>query len=507
MLLGAGPGDPGLLTLAGRDALASADVVVHDALVDGRVLALAPASARRMYAGKRAGQHRFPQEQIHRILISHARRGLSVIRLKGGDPFVFGRGGEEAEACRLAGVPFRVIPGVSSGNAVPALAGIPVTHRGLASAVAFVTGHAQSGKEDAIAWASLAHFPGTLVFFMSMKALGSISRNLRAHGMHPSTPAAAIRSGSLPDQNVVVGTLATLPRRAQHLGTPALVVVGEVVRMRSRLAPLGKAWARRPLSGRTVGVTRSPERASELSRRLEELGATVLPIPCIRHAPPRSAGPWKQAVDRLAGGHFDWLVVSSPQAAAALGEALAASGRDARALGGVHIAALGPGTASALASLGMTPDLLPRDSSTQGLLKAFRGRRPGSILLPRSDIAPQALQTGLEALGARVEAVTAYRTLAASLSAQALEPLREGRLDAVLLASSSAAVSFAASLRKASLRCRTRLISIGPETSAALRRQGLKPFAEARIHTLDGLIATLRSALRKQPLTRGRGAG
>ncbi len=491
ILVGAGPGDPGLITVAGRDALASADVVVHDALVSPGILALAPRTARRIYAGKRAGQHQFPQKEIHAILIKEARRGLKVVRLKGGDPFVFGRGGEEAEACRRAGIPFRVVPGVSSGNAVPACAGIPLTHRGLASAVAFVTGHSESGKEDDIAWASLATFPGTLVFFMSMKALEGISRNLRAHGMPESTPAAAIRSGSLPDQKVVVGTLATLPRKAARLGTPALVVVGKVVRLRSRLAWL----ERRPLFGRTVGVTRSLERGSELTRRLEALGASVLALPCIRHAPPKASGPWKRALKALAGGEFDWLVVSSPQAAQALWEGLAATlGLDARALGGVRIAALGPGTAEAL---GLKPDLLPRDPSAAGLLKAFRrldlsGRR---ILLPRSDIAPKSLQQGLEALGASPTAVTAYRTLAEPLPPEALQALASGRVDAVLLASSSAARAFAASLRKGRLRCRARLVSMGPETSAALRSEGLRPAAEASPHTLDGLIAALRKSL------------
>lgn len=494
LLVGAGPGDPGLLTLAGRDAVASAGVLVYDYLVDPRILAMAPAAAKRIYAGKRAGQHQFPQSEIHRILVRHARRGLKVVRLKGGDPCVFGRGGEEAEACRMARVPFRIIPGVTSGSAVPAYAGMPVTHRGLASAVAFVTGHEdpqKKGSNLSPSWGSLARFPGTLVFFMPMNALSGICRNLVAHGLGPSTPAAAIRWGTLPEQETVAGTLATLPKLAGRLGTPALVVVGKVVGLRRRLA-----WfERRPLFGRSIGITRAREQASSLEAALSDLGARVVSMPMIRTAPPEDSRPWLRAVKDLAKGRYAWLVLTSPNAAAALREALKTAGMDARALAGMKIAAMGPATAEAL---GLRPDLMPGISTSAGLAAAFRrlSIRDAGILIPRSDIAPPDLPRALERLGARVDAPVAYRTLPEPLAPGIL---RGVRLDAVLFSSSSTVQGFAAACRRARVQPPACLVSIGPETSRALRRAGFRVVAEAKQPGVPGLIRALLKSLTPRP--------
>ncbi len=503
-LVGAGPGDPGLITVAGREALSEAEVVVHDFLVDPRVLALAPGSARRLYAGKRAGQHQIPQSRIHRLLIRHARLGRRVVRLKGGDSFVFGRGGEEAEACRRAGIPFRVVPGVTSGSAVPACAGIPVTHRGLASAVAFVTGHEDRGKAGgAVDWEALARFPGTLVFFMAMRALPSISRNLVAGGMAPSTPAAAIRWGSLPEQETVTGTLAGLPARAAALGTPALIVVGNVVRLRRSLA-----WfERRPLFGRRIAVTRAREQASVLESRLAALGASVFMAPAIRIAPPADRRPLDRAALALARGRYPWLVVSSPNVVRYLFDALARAGADARALAGVRVVAIGPATAGALEARGIRPDLMPARNTSAGIVSLLRSRRRElagrRLLLPRSDLAPPGLPAALRGLGARVATVEAYRTAAEPIPPETAEALREGRLDAVLFSSASTVRNFAAACRRARLAPgRARRVSIGPETSRAIRAEGWRVSAEASPHTLEGLVRALKRVLTGAPRPR-----
>lgn len=504
ILVGAGPGDPGLITVAGREALSRAEVVVHDFLVDPRVLELAPGSARRIYAGKRAGAHRIPQSRIHSLLIRHARLGRQVVRLKGGDSFVFGRGGEEAEACRRAGVPFRVIPGVTSGSAVPACAGIPVTHRTLASAVAFVTGHEDRSKAgSAVDWDALARFPGTLVFFMALRALPSISRNLIAGGMAPATPAAAIRSGTLPEQETVTGTLASLPVRAAALGTPALVVVGNVVRMRRSLA-----WfERRPLFGRRIAVTRAREQASTLGARLAGLGARVFLAPAIRIVPPVARRPLDRAARDLARGRYPWLVVSSPNVVRNLFEALARAGADARALAGVRVVAIGPATVEALEARGVRADLVPVRNTSAGIVSLLgpwrRGLAGQALLLPRSDLAPPELPEALRGLGARVATVEAYRTEAEPLSQETVRVLREGRLDAVLFSSASTVRNFASSCRRARLSPgRARLVSIGPETSRAIRSAGWRVSAEASPHTLEGLVQALKRVLTGAPRSR-----
>ncbi|MBX6378705.1 MAG: uroporphyrinogen-III C-methyltransferase, partial [Clostridia bacterium] len=364
-LVGAGPGDPGLLTLKGAACLERADVVVHDRLVDPRVLALARPDAELIDAGKEPGEPKLTQEAINALLVERARRGQVVVRLKGGDPFIFGRGGEEALALAEAGVPFEVVPGVSSVSAVPAYAGIPLTFRGLSSAFLVLTGHrctVASGDDDPD-WESLARAADTLVVLMGMSRLGECLAGLRRGGRDPSTPAAVIAKGTLGEQRVVVADLARLADEvaAAGLRNPAIAVVGPVVSLRERLA-----WfERRPLFGRRILVTRSREQAGQLSRLLAEQGAQPVEVPLIRAVPPASWEEFDAALTNLA--HYRWVAFTSANAVRAFGERLWAAGRDARALAGVSIACVGGETDRALRGWGLRADLVPETFNAAAL--------------------------------------------------------------------------------------------------------------------------------------------
>ena len=480
-LVGAGPGDPGLMTARSLELIAAADVIVYDRLIPDGALAGARADATAVYAGKEGGGPSLPQPEIARLLVEHGSRGGIVVRLKGGDPFVFGRGGEEAEVLRRAGIAFEVVPGVTAGVAAPAYAGIPVTHREAASAVAFVTGHEDPLKpETALDWDALARFPGTLVVYMGVAQLAAIASRLIAGGRDPAEPAALVQRGTFPDQRVVVATLDTIAERASCAGVraPAIAVLGAVATLRDQLA-----WfERRPLSGLTVAVTRARAQASGVAARLRALGAHVLETPVIRITP--LPGP---APDL---GDYDLICLTSPNGVSALFARLAAAGLDARAFGGARVAAIGPGTARALASYGIRADIVPDRFLAEGLVEALRDVPVRRALAARAAQARDVLPDALRDRGSPVDVVALYETV--------VEPLPAAQLAAVAVAdyvtftSSSTVTNF---LRAASgferSGGRPRLASIGPVTSATLRSHGLEPDLEAERYDIDGLLDAL----------------
>jgi len=490
-LVGAGPGDPGLLTVKGLERLRSAEVVVYDLLANRRLLREARPDAELICVGKRGGRHTMKQEEINGLLIEKANSGKRVCRLKGGDPFVFGRGGEEALALAEAGVPFEVIPGITAGVAAPAYAGIPVTHRGQTSSVAFVTGHEDPTKEmSAVAWDKLATGVGTLVVYMGVKRLPLIVEELLSHGLAPDTPAALIQWGTLPKQQTVAGALADIVERGGSIEPPAVLVVGRAVGLRERL----QWFERRPLFGRCVVVTRSRAQASELSERLEALGAEVIEMPTIRIEAPRSYEPLDDAVAAL--GNYDWVIFTSVNGVDAFFARLELAGRDARSL--PCVAAIGPATAERLRGHGIRADCQPRKFTGQALVEALReqgdlaGRR---ILLPRAGDAPETVRKGLEALGAAVEEVEAYRTvIETDADKAALERLFRGGVDFVTLTSSSTVRGFVQAVgreRLPGLPPATRFVSIGPVTSRTAGELGIAVAAEAAEHTIPGLVEAL----------------
>jgi uroporphyrinogen III methyltransferase/synthase len=476
-LVGAGPGDPGLLTLRAAELIARADVILHDRLIPPGALEGARPDAEIVFVGKQGGGAQVPQSEIDRLLLEHARAGKDVVRLKGGDPFVFGRGGEEALRCLEAGVPFEVVPGVTAGVAAPAYAGIPVTQRGLASGVAFVTGHEDPAKPDsALDWPALAAFPGTLVFYMGVRALPRIAQQLVAGGRPADEPVAVVERGTLPGQRTVLATLADVVERAaaERIRAPAITLVGPVAGLREQLAWL----ERRPLHGRTVAVTRAQPQASALAARLRELGATVVEAPAIRTEPLDAELPDLSA--------YDLLCVTSPTGAHVLFERLAAAGLDARALAGATVAAIGPGTARALAEHGIRADVVPERAIAEGLVEALAGTTMTRALVVRARDGRDMLPDALRERGAAVDMLALYETVAEPLDPDTAAAA--ARADYVTFTSASTVRFF---LAAAGALGGARIASIGPATSAALREAGLEPDLEADPHTPDGLIAAL----------------
>jgi uroporphyrinogen III methyltransferase/synthase len=478
-LVGAGPGDPGLLTARALELIAGADVIVHDRLIPAAALGGARADAELVYVGKEGGGPSVGQDEITQLLLSNAQAGRTVVRLKGGDPFVFGRGGEEAEALGAAGIPFEVVPGVTAGVAAPAYAGIPVTHRDAASAVAFLTGHEDPTKpESALDWGALAAFPGTLVVYMGVRQLGAIADRLLAGGRRADEPAAVIERGTFADQRVVDGTLATIAERAaaRDVRAPAITVFGEVAALHERLG-----WfERRPLAGLSVAVTRARAQASGLATRLRALGADVVEAPAIRIA--RLDGPAPE-IER-----YDLVCLTSPNGVRLLFERLAGAGRDARALAGARVAAIGPGTAAALREHGVIADVVPERFVAEGLVEALAGVPVSRALVARAAHARDVLPDALRARGAEVDVMALYETVA--------EPLSDAQLAAARAASyvtftSSSTVSFFLDAVDGQLDPGARLVSIGPVTSAALRARGLEPHVEAERHDIEGLLEAL----------------
>ncbi len=496
-LVGAGPGDPGLLTARALELIAAADVILYDRLIPSAALDGARADAELLFVGKEGGGASVPQEQTDALMLERARAGRTVVRLKGGDPFVFGRGGEEALALRAAGIPFEVVPGVTAGVAASAYAGIPVTHRGLASAVALVTGHAREdargpgepaeGEEAEIDWPALAAFPGTLVFYMGVRRLPDIAASLIAAGRPGSQPAAVVEAGTLPRQRTVTGTLETIAETAEREGVrpPSITVVGPVAALAEELAWLEP----RPLAGLTVAVTRARAQASGLARRLEALGARVIQAPVIRvqglsdpaHPPALDPSP------------YDLICVTSANGVAGLFERLddgAHPPGDARALAASRIAAIGPATTRALAEHGIVADVVPERAVAESLVEALAEVPVTRALVARAREARDVLPDALRARGAEVDVLALYETLAEPLPARTLQAVREA--DYITFTSSSTVRFFLqAAGGNAGLTASTRIVSIGPVTSDTLREHGLEPHVEADPYDVEGMIAAL----------------
>ncbi len=469
-LVGAGPGDPGLMTRRALELIADADAILYDRLIPPGALAGASADAELIYAGKAPGAVALEQEEIEARLVEIARSGRSVVRLKGGDPFLFGRGGEEAEALRDAGVPFEVVPGVTAGVAAPAYAGIPVTHRDDASAVAFVTGHEDPGKEEsALDWPALAAFPGTLVLYMGVRNLARIAERLVAAGRDPAEPAAAVERGARLAQRTVVATTATLPGAVAEagLGAPAILLFGSVAARRERIGWL----ERRPLHGCKVVVTRARAQASALAARLRVLGADVVELPAIRIEPRIDTAAVATMVDDLHS--YALVCLTSPNGAGLLLDAMVERGLDARALANATIAAIGPGTARALRDRGLVADIVPPRSIAESLVESLREveveGRP--VLIARAADARDVLVEALAERGALVDVVPLYETVREPAPAEAVAAIADA--DYVTFTSSSTVRNFAESVGE-SFPAGARIVSIGPVTSGAAREHGLE---------------------------------
>jgi uroporphyrinogen III methyltransferase/synthase len=476
-LVGAGPGDPGLLTARALELIGAADAILYDRLIPATALDGARDDAQLVYVGKEPGRPAMAQEEINTRLVELGRAGKRVVRLKGGDPFVFGRGAEEAAALRAAGVPFEIVPGVTAGVAAPAYAGIPVTHRDAASAVAFVTGHEDPDKPgSALDWEALARFPGTLVLYMGVRRLATIARALIAAGRPAGEPAAVVERGTLPGQRAVLATLSTIADRAAEEGIrpPAVTVVGPVAAERERLAWLED----RPLHGRTVAVTRARAQASELAARLRALGAEVVEAPAIR------IEPLDADVPDLAA--YDLVCLTSPNGVRLLFERLEG---DARAFAGRTVAAIGPGTARALRAHGIEPDVVPERSVAESLLEALDGVPARRALIARAAEARDVLPDGLRERGVEVDVLALYETVAEPLDEATLAAARDA--DWITFTSSSTVRYFLKAAGSDALRVRPRVVSIGPVTSETLREHGIVADIEAVEHDIDGVVAAL----------------
>jgi len=485
-LVGAGPGDPGLLTARALELIAAADTILYDRLIPAAALDGARAAAELLFVGKQGGGESVPQEQTEELMIARARAGRMVVRLKGGDPFVFGRGGEEALRLRAASIPYEIVPGVTAGVAAAAYAGIPVTHRGLSAGVALVTGHEDPDKgETALDWPALAAFPGTLVFYMGVRALPDIARSLIDAGRAREEPAAIVERGTLPGQRTITGTLATIAdrARAEEVRAPSVTLVGPVAALAQELSWLPPA----PLGGLTVAVTRARAAASGLARRLEALGARVVQAPVIRTVPLPGPAP-DLAV-------YDLLCLTSPVGVATLFERLGAAGRDARALAGTRVAAIGPGTAEALATYGIVADVVPERAVAEGLVEALGDLTPPvrRTLIARASEGREVLPDALRARGAEVDVLELYETVAEVPSPHVLSEALAA--DYVTFTSASTVRFFLEAGSDGGappeLSPRTRVVSIGPITSEALREHGLEPHVEASSHDIDGLVQAL----------------
>ncbi len=500
-LVGAGPGDPGLITARGRDLLSRADVVIADALASRDLLCLAPPAAERIHAGKRGGRAGADQMAVNRLMIDRARRGLSVVRLKGGDPTLFGRGGEEAEALRRARVRFEIVPGVTAALGAAACAGIPLTHRRYASTVTFATGHLDPARRDGGPdWEALAR-SGTLVFYMGVKRLAGIVRRLRAAGMQGATPVALVRWATLPEQTVVEGTLRDIVARARaaRLDPPALLIAGKVVRLRRWLDWYGRL----PLRGRTIVVTRPRDQAGPFAEALREQGARVLVAPAIDLLPPRSWAPLDRAIPRL--GRYHALIFTSANGVSRFFARLDERRVDLRDLKGVEVIAIGPATAAAVEARGLRVGMVPEEFRAEGIVAALgrRDLRGARVLIPRAAVARDVLIKALRGRGAEVDVVPVYRTVASREGAAEIRAaLRSGRLDLVTFTSSSTVTAFATMFRDrrdARLLRKVPAAAIGPITAATARRAGFRVAVMPRSYTVDGLARVIVRRFRNSP--------
>jgi uroporphyrinogen III methyltransferase/synthase len=494
VLAGAGPGDLGLVTLRAKDAIEHADVIVYDYLCNPEVLRWAPADAEIVYAGKKAGRHTLTQAEINELVVERARAGKNVVRLKGGDPFVFGRGGEEAEALAAAGIKFEVVPGISAAIAVPAYAGIPITHRGVTSSFTVFTGHEDPTKEQSdLDYDSLVKGGGTLVMLMGVERLEKVVAALRQHGAELSMPVALVRWGTTGRQETVTGTLENIVDRAAGFEAPAVAVFGKVVSFRQKLAWFEK----RPLFGRRIVVTRTRRQAGVLSARLQLLGADVIELPTIRIEPPKELLEFGELVRDAY--QYDWLIFTSPNGVTAFFDMFFKLYQDTRNIGNVRIAAIGPGTAQMIRNYHLTVEVQPNDFVAEAVAEALREYESLDnlkLLLVRAENARDVLPKRLTQLGAILDEAIAYRTvLETQDSTGARERFERDGADLVTFTSSSTVTNFLA--LKLPWPGNLRTASIGPITSETMRQAGLKVDVEAERHDIDGLVEAIVGLLGK----------
>ncbi|MFC1982299.1 uroporphyrinogen-III C-methyltransferase [Chloroflexota bacterium] len=498
-LVGAGPGDPGLISVKGAERIRKANVIVYDRLLDERLLESASPETERIYVGKTAGEHTKSQDEINRLLVNRAREGKTVIRLKGGDPFVLGRGGEEADALVQNGISFEVIPGVTSATAAPAYAGIPVTHRGLASSFAVITGHEDPGKDNSsINWEKLATGVDTLVFLMGMKNLSEIVARLKEYGRPPDTPVAVIKEGTSPEQETVVGNLEDIAARVEEhrLTAPAVIVVGDVVRLRGKL----HWFDNQLLFGKRILVTRARRQASTLSQLLAQRGAQPIELPAIDIRAVTDFAELDQAISSLE--HYHWIIFTSVNGVTAFWQRLYNLKRDGRALSRLRIGAIGPATAQALKAQGIIPDYIPEVYTTEGIIAGLKnqdidGQR---FLLPRADIADKELGRGIARLGASANEVTAYRTVPANEAInQAKEMLTSGKIDVITFTSSSTVSNLVAAFGEEPRAINSAKIAcIGPKTAETAAKAGLGVDILAKEQTMPGLVMAIEEYFGKE---------
>jgi len=469
-------------------------VVIYDFLAAPKLLKYAREGTEIIYVGKKGGDHTLPQDKINELIAAKAKEGNTVVRLKGGDPFIFGRGGEEAEVLVQQGIPFEIVPGVTSAIAAPAYAGIPLTHRAYNTSVAFITGHEDPTKETStIDWSKLATAVGTLVFLMGVKNLPTITENLIANGRDPKTPVALVRWGTTSQQVTVTGTLETIVAEVEAVGLkpPAIIVVGEVAELRDTL----NWFEKRPLLGKTVVVTRARAQASDLVDRLSDLGAECLECPTIKVVPPKDWSPLDAAMDNL--GAYDWLVFTSVNGVSFFFERLFERGQDVRALGDVHTAAIGPATAKRLEHFGLTSDIVPETYQAESVVEAFAKQPMGGkrVLLPRAKEARPILPVELKKMGADVDEIATYETEQANENVDMLiKRLEEGSIDMVTFTSSSTVKNFKAILppdKFESLIEGVTIASIGPITTDTAKGLGFKVDITAKDFTIPGLCEAI----------------
>jgi uroporphyrinogen III methyltransferase/synthase len=493
-LIGAGPGDPGLITVKGLECVKKADVIIYDYLANERLLDQRRPDSELIYVGKQGGRHTLPQEEINSLIVKKAKEGKMVARLKGGDPFIFGRGGEEAEALVDDHIPFEVVPGVTAATAVPTYAGIPLTHREHTASVAFVTGHEDPTKtESTVHWDKIATGIGTLVFFMGMKNLQNIVHNLVSHGRDAGTPIALIQWGTRTDQKVVTGTLRDIVSRAQEakVGPPAIIVVGEVVRLREKL----NWYESKPLFGKRIVVTRSRDQASVFAELLIDRGATTIEFPTIDVVPPESWEELDSAINAVET--FSWIIFTSANAIKFFMERLRALNKDLRTLKGVNICVVGPKTAEALESYGLRPDLVPSEFKAEGVLAALGNEkvRGMKFLIPRAKTARELIPDKLREQGAEVTVATAYENVRPASDVDRIKKLFEEKKIAVVTFTSSSTVhNFVEILGKKGYKSLLEgviVACIGPVTAKTAEEYGMKTDIMPKDYTIPALVEAM----------------
>ncbi len=498
-LVGAGPGDPGLLTLRGRELLEKAEVIIYDRLASPRIMEFANPSAERIYVGKRVGKHVANQQEINDLILEKARAGKRVVRLKGGDPFIFGRGGEEAQVLSENGIPFEIVPGVTSAIAVPAYAGIPLTHRSYTASVAFITGHRRFDSNEAdVDWEGLAKGVGTLVFLMGMTNLPNITQNLIRFGRRPDTPVAVIRWGTTPLQESLTGTLSDIAQKVREAAfkPPAIIVVGDVCRVRDKI----NWFEKQPLLGKKVLVTRTRQQASALVRLLERKGAGCIECPTIEVRQVADTSIIDKAVDELSS--YEWIIFTSPNAVKFFFLRLDQLGKDVRVMGAAKIATVGSSTAKELERHHIRVDAVPDDFRAEGLLNLFAKQdvRGARILIPRAVKAREILPEGLARMGAQVTVAPVYETVPPQVAPQTLELLEEETVDIITFTSSSTVSNFFKTVPGdlvKKLTRRARVACIGPVTAKTAEKRGLFVHIVPEKSTIPSLVEAIERSFSK----------